>query len=80
MTLENKAEVIWAMDKSELSALLRLLQILALIPISRSTWWAGCKGGRYPKLVKLGPRTTVWRASDITALLETISGKKEPEK
>ena len=26
--------------------------------------------GRYPKAVKLGPRTTVWRVSDIRALIE----------
>jgi predicted DNA-binding transcriptional regulator AlpA len=66
-------------DLSE-NALLRLSQVLALVPVSRSTWWAGCKTGRFPKSVKLGPRTTAWRASDIAALLETISGKKETEK
>ena len=43
------------------NALLRLPQVLALIPVSRSAWWAGCKSGRYPKPVKLGPRTTAWR-------------------
>ena len=44
------------------NALLRLPQVLALIPVSRSAWWAGCKSGRYPKPIKLGPRTTAWRA------------------
>jgi predicted DNA-binding transcriptional regulator AlpA len=62
------------------NALLRLPQVLALVPVSRSTWWAGCKIGRFPQPVKLGPRTTAWRASDIAALLESISGKKEQEK
>jgi predicted DNA-binding transcriptional regulator AlpA len=62
------------------NSLLRLPQVLSLIPVSRSTWWAGCKSGRFPKLVKLGPRTTAWRASDIAALLEGIAGKKEKEK
>ena len=28
------------------------------IPVSKSTWWAGIKDGRYPKPVKLGPRIT----------------------
>ena len=55
------------------NALLRLPQVLALIPVSRSAWWAGCKSGRYPKPVKLGPRTTAWRASDIAALLEKLT-------
>jgi predicted DNA-binding transcriptional regulator AlpA len=62
------------------NALLRLPQVLALVPVSRSTWWAGCKSGRFPKPVKLGPRTTAWRSSDIAALLESITGKKEEEK
>lgn len=41
-----------------------------IIPVSRSTWWAGVRSGRFPKPVKLGPRTTVWRVSDIRALIE----------
>jgi predicted DNA-binding transcriptional regulator AlpA len=54
---------------------LRLPQVLAIIPVSRSAWWAGCKSGRYPKPVKLGPRTTAWKAADIAELLEKLSGK-----
>ena len=52
---------------------LRLPQVLALIPISRSAWWAGCKSGRYPKPIKLGLRTTVWKTADILALVESLS-------
>ena len=51
----------------------RLSSILAPkgpIPISKSTWWAGVKEGRYPKPVKLGPRITAWRVEDIRALIE----------
>ena len=51
---------------------LRLPQVLALVPISKSSWWEGCKSGRFPKAVKLGPRTTAWRAEDIAALVETL--------
>ena len=40
-----------------------------LIPVSRSTWWVGVKNGRFPKAVKLGPNTTVWRVSDILELI-----------
>lgn len=40
------------------------------VPVGRSTWWAGVKSGRFPAPVKLGPRTTVWRAEDILALSE----------
>ena len=60
------------------SGFLRLSQILgnpktetpAIIPVSKSTWWAGVKTGRFPQSVKLGPMTTVWRVEDIRALIE----------
>ena len=57
---------------------LRLSQIIGnprtelppLIPISRSSWWAGVRSGRFPKPVKLGPGTTVWRVEQIRTLSE----------
>ncbi|OOO03604.1 MAG: hypothetical protein USCGTAYLOR_00153 [Chromatiales bacterium USCg_Taylor] len=58
---------------------LRLPQIIgdrktgipAVIPISKSTWWAGVKSGRYPQPVRtLGVRITAWRVEDIRALIE----------
>ena len=51
----------------------RLRSILAPIgpiPISKSTWWAGVKDGRFPKPLKLGARVTVWRVEDIRDLIE----------
>ena len=72
------------------TALLRLRQILGdrnanppvapIIPVSRSAWWAGVKSGTYPKPVKLSPRVTVWRASDVFAIVtpnEKLSTKSE---
>lgn len=55
------------------TGLVRLSAILAPngpIPVSRSTWWAGVKTGRFPQPLKLGPRTTVWKVEDIRALFE----------
>lgn len=43
--------------------------IPAIIPISKSSWWAGCAAGKYPKPVKLGPRTTAWSVESIRALI-----------
>ena len=54
---------------------LRLHAIIAPhgpIPVSKSTWWAGIKEGRYPRPVKLGPRITAWRVEDIRALILSI--------
>jgi len=49
--------------------LLRLPEVLERIPVSRSTWWAGVKSGRYPAAVKVGPALTCWRKSEIDALI-----------
>ena len=58
---------------------LRLPQVLAIIPISKSAWWQGCKDGRYPQPIKLGPRRTVWRSADIFALVRRLSGQNMTE-
>ncbi len=55
----------------------RLPQILAIIPVGKSTWWAGVKSGKFPKPVKLGARTTAWRAEDIRELIERFSNLKD---
>lgn len=44
--------------------------IPALIPVSKSTWLAGIRKGRYPKPVKLSDRITAWRVEDIRSLIE----------
>lgn len=41
-----------------------------LIPVKKSTWWAGVRDGRYPPAIKLSPGVTVWRVEDILALIE----------
>ena len=52
---------------------LRLPEVLKYIPVGKSTWWAKVKTGEFPKPVKLGSRTTAWRAEDIQALIEKLS-------
>ncbi|QSX77483.1 helix-turn-helix transcriptional regulator [Agrilutibacter solisilvae] len=49
---------------------LRLSQVLVLIPVSKSTWWAGVRSGRFPKPTSaLGGRITCWRAEHIWELI-----------
>lgn len=52
----------------------RLPDVLKVFPVSKSTWWAGVKDGRYPKPVKLGPKMTAWRVEDIRALIASPQG------
>ena len=55
---------------------LRLQQVLRLIPVSRSTFWAGVRSGRYPQPTRtLGERITAWRVEDIRALIEAAAPK-----
>ncbi len=58
---------------------LRLPQVLALIPVSKSTWWDGCKEGIFPKSVTLGKRTTAWKVEDIVAYIQSV-GHEDNEK
>ena len=51
---------------------LRLPEVLRLIPVSKSSWWAGVKSGLYPSSVKIGPRTTAWRVEEVKALIERL--------
>ncbi len=60
------------------TGLVRIRQILAPegpIPVSKSTWWAGIRDGRFPKPMKLGARISVWRAEDILALTQSEETK-----
>ncbi|MGZ8245299.1 helix-turn-helix transcriptional regulator [Methylomagnum sp.] len=64
------------------TGLIRLRQIIgnpkasppipAIIPVSRTSWLEGVKSGKYPKPVRLGPRTVAWNAEDIRALLDRL--------
>lgn len=47
--------------------------VLRYIPVCASSWWAGINEGIYPKPVKIGVRTTAWRAEDIHALIKSLS-------
>lgn len=50
--------------------------IPALIPVSKSTWWAGVRSGRYPQPTRaLGKRITAWDVRDIVRLIEAAAPK-----
>ena len=51
----------------------RLPQVLAVIPVSKTQFWEGIKTGKYPSPITLGPRTTAWRVEDIRGLIERFA-------
>ena len=52
--------------------LLRLPQVLALIPVSKSCWWQWVRMGKAPQPIHLGDRCTCWRYGDIIALTKEV--------
>ena len=58
--------------ESSIKRLLRIKEVLARLSISRSSFLEGCRTGRFPQPIKIGPRTTVWKAEDIDAFIENL--------
>ena len=48
-----------------------------VIPVSRATWWAGIKSGRFPRGTKLGPNTTAWDVRTIRALIAKLAEQEQ---
>jgi predicted DNA-binding transcriptional regulator AlpA len=65
-------------NKANPTRFLRLKQIIGdpkadppispILPISKSSWYAGIKSGRYPAGISISPRTTIWRADEVLAI------------
>jgi prophage regulatory protein len=69
-------------DELASNKLLRLPEVLALVPVSRSSWLAGCKNGHYPPGFLLSPRTRVWKRGEILEVLSRGSrseNSQQPE-
>jgi len=48
--------------------LMKLPEVLRIIPMSRSTLYDGVKSGMYPRSVRISTRGVAWYESDIVAL------------
>jgi len=51
--------------------------VAPIIPISKSSWWAGVSNGRYPAPLKLSPKVTVWRVEDIRKMITQLGDAHE---
>ncbi len=73
------------MTESEIPRFLRLKQIIGdpkaeppiqpILPISKSSWWDGVKSGRFPKAIKIGANTTVWKEDEIRSLVNELADR-----
>lgn len=50
----------------------RLPTVLAVFGIKKTALWDWIRNGRFPKGVKLGPRTTAWDVADLRAHMAKI--------
>jgi predicted DNA-binding transcriptional regulator AlpA len=55
---------------NDAGSLLRIKDVLRLVPVGRSTLWAWVKAGRFPAPIKLSPKCTVWRAEDLALFIK----------
>jgi prophage regulatory protein len=46
--------------------------IVHILPMSKSTWLAGVKAGKFPQPVRLTPARPVWRKSDLDFLIASF--------
>ena len=63
-------------DIQQFPKYIRLPPVLEIIPVSKSTWWAGIKSGRFPQPIRLGRGITMWRKEDIEAYVESMAAQQ----
>lgn len=72
---KKRGKAMKSTDGLSVTGFLRLSAIVGkngLIPISKSSWYAGIQAGRFPAPIRLGPRTSAWRTEDIRELIEQL--------
>lgn len=55
--------------------LLRLPQVLEMVPVGKTKWWEMVKSGLAPASVKIGPRITMWRESEVQQFIERLTSQ-----
>lgn len=48
--------------------LLRIREVLQIIPVSKSCWWGWVASCKAPAPIRLGQRCTCWRYADVIAM------------
>ena len=52
--------------------LVRITTVMQMFSIKKSTVWHWSKTGKLPQPIKLSPRVTVWRMSDLQDFMVTL--------
>lgn len=62
---------------SSIPHFLRIKQVLALIPVSKSQLYNMIAEGMFPKPVQIGKRTSVWRSQDVMGFIEKVGTQRD---
>jgi len=54
--------------------LYRMKDLIAYLPLSKSSIWAGVKDGTFPKPIRLSKRTVAWTQGQLDAWLTSRGG------
>tara|TARA_R110001599_G_scaffold336565_1_gene554387 strand:- start:30829 stop:31050 length:222 start_codon:yes stop_codon:yes gene_type:complete len=65
VTVEEKQEI-------KIQPLIRMPQLLRVIPLSRNTIYKKMRDGSFPQSVKLSSNSVAWRESDIVDWLDSL--------
>ncbi|HOY23372.1 MAG TPA: AlpA family phage regulatory protein [Cellvibrio sp.] len=72
MTTTSIAPKSEAINSLAVDPLIRLPQVLQILPIGKSTFWKMIADGRAPRGRKLGEKTTVWKLSEIKKMVDDL--------
>lgn len=50
----------------------RIKHVTQILSISKTAWLNGVREGRFPRPVRLGPRSIAWRRADIENLVAEL--------
>ena len=65
---------------TEAQKLLRLDQVLQIVPLGRTTIYAKIRAGELPAPVRLGKRAVAWRSTDIAEFIDRLATAQDAEK
>jgi hypothetical protein len=82
--LERAPDAVGELPKAGLARLEQIIgdpkadpPIRPVIPVSKSTWWAGVRSGLFPPPVRVNKGISAWRWEDIRRLLESLRPEHE---
>ncbi len=51
-------------------SVIRWPDVHLIFPVSKTTWEAGVKSGKYPAAIRLGARAVGWKLKDVLQLID----------